>query len=69
MHVENTVNRALGGDFAKTVITLNFLLWRLPGFSEFLHLPVLVKRKMRGSYTSFFKFTGLRSSDLMTKIR
>ena len=44
-HVEKTVNRVLRGDFAKTVVTFNFLLWRLPVCSEFLHLPILVERK------------------------
>lgn len=32
------INRALEDDFAKIVITHSFLLWRLPEFSEFLHL-------------------------------
>ena len=45
--------------------------------SEFLHLPILVERKMRCNYTSFvgflffvfFLIIGLRSSALMTKIK
>lgn len=33
------VNRALEGDFCQNHQTLNFLLWRLPELSKFLHLP------------------------------